>query len=132
MSKSHNLPAHHAQQGSMLLEALIAVMIFSFAVLGIIGLQAAMVKNTSESKYRAEAAHIAQQKIGEMWSHPTADEMLADQTTDLISSLPNGSRSVLLTTPPSQYTITVTWQEPGSPQHNFTTIATINNGSGTP
>jgi type IV pilus assembly protein PilV len=116
----------------VLLEALIAVMIFSFAVLGIIGLQAAMVKNTSEAKYRAEAAHIAQQKIGEMWSHPTANEMLVDIGTTQIADLPNGSRTVKLTTPPSQYTVRVTWQEPGSPQHNFTTIATINNGSGTP
>lgn len=132
MSHPHYLPSHQTQKGSVLLEALIAVMIFSFAVLGIIGLQAAMVKNTSEAKYRAEAAHIAQQKIGEMWSHPTANEMLVDIGTTQIADLPNGSRTVTLTTPPSQYTVRVTWQEPGSPQHNFTTIATINNGSGTP
>ena len=132
MSIYINNPNYSSQQGVVILEALIAILIFSFAVLGIVGLQASMVKNTSEAKHRSEAAHIAQQKIGEMWSHPTANEMLVDIGTTPIAILPNGSRTVALTTPPSQYTITVTWQEPGSPQHRFTTIATINNGSGIP
>src|SRR5665647_338907 len=56
------------QQGVVLLEALVAILIFSMGVLALVGLQAAMVKNTSDSKYRSEASFIAQQRIGMMWA----------------------------------------------------------------
>ena len=59
-----------AQQGVVLLEALIAMLIFSMGVLALVGLQAAMIKNTSDSKYRAEASFIAQQRIGMIWADP--------------------------------------------------------------
>ena len=55
------------QQGAILLEALIAVLIFSFGLLALAGLQTVMIKNTDDAKYRAEATFIAQQKLGEIW-----------------------------------------------------------------
>ena len=45
----------HAQAGGFLLEALIGVLIFSFGILGIVGLQAASLRHTGDSEYRAEA-----------------------------------------------------------------------------
>lgn len=57
-----------AQRGVMLLEALIAIAIFSIAVLGLIGLQSAAIKNAGEARQRAVAAFYTNQIIGQMWS----------------------------------------------------------------
>jgi type IV pilus assembly protein PilV len=51
----------------MLLEALIAILIFSIGILGIVGLQATAVKQSTDARYRAEAALLADQLIGQMW-----------------------------------------------------------------
>ncbi|MEO8333291.1 MAG: type IV pilus modification protein PilV [Gallionella sp.] len=122
------------QQGVVLLEALVAILIFSMGVLALVGLQAAMIKNTSDAKYRAEASFIAQQWIGIMWSNP--DSAVAylipdnsDPRYDISARLPSGTRTVTQPDPAlNQYVVTVTWQQPGQPQHNFTTIASIAGG----
>jgi type IV pilus assembly protein PilV len=117
-----------AQQGVVLLEALIAVLIFSMGVLALVGLQASMVKNTSDAKYRAEASFIAQQRIGQIWADPTNVVNYLETGTDISDKLPNGTRTVSQPTP-DQFLVTVTWQLPGepvgTPPHNFTTIVTI-------
>jgi len=52
----------------MLLEALIAILLFSMGILGLMGLQAIAIKNTADAKYRTEAAFLANQIIGQMWT----------------------------------------------------------------
>ena len=56
------------QRGSFILEALIAILIFSFGVLGIVALQAQSLKATNESQYRAEAVYLANSLLSTMWS----------------------------------------------------------------
>jgi len=145
------LSVKSAQQGVVLLEALIAILIFSFAILGIIGLQAAMVKNTAESKYRGEASYLANQTIGLMWTNPQLIEpnVASSVVQNTFSSptnalgllpnignlLPNGVSIVqplgqpvgtTLATVGYQYAITVSWQAPGEQQpHSVTTLASI-------
>lgn len=51
----------------MLLEALIAVLIFSLGILTIIALQATAIKLTSDAKYRTNATLLANRLIGQMW-----------------------------------------------------------------
>lgn len=51
----------------MLLEALIAILIFSMGILAMIGLQAAAVKLSGDAKYRSDANLLANQLIGQMW-----------------------------------------------------------------
>ena len=64
-----------SQRGVMLLEALISIAIFSIAVLGLIGLQSAAIRNTSEARQRAVAAFYANQIVGQMWmDHATLAE----------------------------------------------------------
>ena len=60
--------APESQRGVMLLEALISIAIFSIAVLGLIGLQSAALRNAGEARQRAVAAFYANQIIGQMWS----------------------------------------------------------------
>jgi type IV pilus assembly protein PilV len=63
------------QSGAYLLEALIGILIFSLGILGIVGLQAASLRSTSDAALRAEAVFAANQYIGQMW---TADESQLD------------------------------------------------------
>jgi type IV pilus assembly protein PilV len=120
---AHNASAAF-QQGVVILESLIAILIFSMGILALVGLQAAMVKNASESKYRAEASFIAQQRLGTMWADTgnLADYLEAD--TDISGVLPGGTRTVVMPVA-GEVSVTVTWQQPGEAQHNFTTNARI-------
>jgi type IV pilus assembly protein PilV len=55
------------QAGSMLLEAFIAILIFSMGILAIVGMQASAVKTSADAKYRSEASLLANELIGQMW-----------------------------------------------------------------
>lgn len=55
------------QSGFMLLEALIAILVFSLGVLALVGLQTVSIKQSGESKYRADAILLANELIAEMW-----------------------------------------------------------------
>jgi type IV pilus assembly protein PilV len=58
------------QQGSMLLEALIAVTIFSIGLLGVIGMQATAINSTLDARFRTDSAFLANQIISQMWVDP--------------------------------------------------------------
>ncbi|MDE2310581.1 MAG: prepilin-type cleavage/methylation domain-containing protein [Betaproteobacteria bacterium] len=127
MRKQRTSQLKSVQQGVVIIEAMIAILIFSVGVLGIVGLQASMIKNTADSKYRADAGYIAQQWIGMMWTDPNNLATYPGTTTDISSILPGGSLTV--TQPAAgQFTITVTWQKQGESQHNYTTTASITGG----
>lgn len=55
------------QAGIMLLEALIAILIFSLGILTVIALQATSIKLTGDAKYRTDATLLANRLIGQMW-----------------------------------------------------------------
>ncbi|MFG5777063.1 hypothetical protein ACFIQF_08295 [Comamonas sp. J-3] len=56
------------QRGVLLLEALIAILIFSLGILGAVGLQAASVKQATAAEDRAKAAALTNDLISRMWS----------------------------------------------------------------
>jgi type IV pilus assembly protein PilV len=56
------------QSGVSLLEAMLAILIFSVGILALVALQSVSVKATTESKFRADAGFLASQMIGRMWS----------------------------------------------------------------
>jgi type IV pilus assembly protein PilV len=118
-----------SQQGVALLEALIAFLIVSFGVLGVIGLQAAMVKNSGDARYRAEASQIAQQRIGAMWMDQAHLADYAEMATDISAQLPSGTRTVAINAT-NDVTVTVEWQQPGSEEkHRFSTTTRIAGGT---
>jgi type IV pilus assembly protein PilV len=55
------------QQGVMLLEVLIGMLIFSIGILAMLGMQAVGMRATVDAKYRSEASFLANQIIGIMW-----------------------------------------------------------------
>lgn len=77
-------PFLRRQQGVMLLEALIGILIFSVGILAMVGMQAAAFSASADAKSRAEAAAFANQIISDIW-------MGVDRTSDasLTTSLNN-------------------------------------------
>ncbi|MEQ1600240.1 MAG: prepilin-type cleavage/methylation domain-containing protein [Methylophilaceae bacterium] len=115
------------QRGVVLLESLIAILIFSLGVLAIVGLQAAMVGNTTASKFRADASYLMQQRLGMIWADPKNADMFSTIAAldDISSLLPNGTRTVT-DLGNGQVRIQVTWKAPGDTEtHNVTTDARI-------
>jgi type IV pilus assembly protein PilV len=124
----HRLPPpKSAQQGVILIEVMVAILIFSVGVLALVGLQASMIKNTAESKYRSEASYIAQSRIARIWADAANAATYVEASTPITNLLPNGTRT---TTQPvtGQFTVTVTWQAPGETQHQFSTTAMVTGG----
>src|SRR6478609_8169168 len=60
--------ARRIQGGVMLLEVLIAILIFSLGILGVVGLQAIAVQQSTDARYRADAAQLVDRLIGQMWT----------------------------------------------------------------
>lgn len=52
----------------MLLEALIAILIFSMGILAIVALQAVSIKLAGDAKYRSDAALLAEELLAQMWT----------------------------------------------------------------
>jgi len=51
----------------MLLEGLIAILIFSLGILAVVGMQAMAVKQVSDAQYRSQANLLVNQLLGTMW-----------------------------------------------------------------
>jgi type IV pilus assembly protein PilV len=135
-----------AQQGVMLLEALVGILIFSIGILAVVGMQAMAVKTVAESKYRMDASFLANEVIGDMWlnrsnlanfaynggAYPST---LTEWSTRLERALPGVAAH-----PPTieiaagnVVTVTIFWQHPeeanlASPPdpHSYRTITSIN------
>jgi type IV pilus assembly protein PilV len=143
------------QKGILLLEAMIAILLFSVGVLAVVGLQANAIKNVAQAKYRSDASFLANQILGEMWSNRTtvanfaypggSAAQVTAWATQVGTTLPNttgaNAPTVAVTTtnyagPPAyqahQVTITVRWQTPEEfnasprpPAHQHVTSALI-------
>jgi type IV pilus assembly protein PilV len=125
------------QRGVVLLEALVAVLLFSMGVLALVGLQAAMSKNTADARYRSEASFIAQRELAAIWGIDTqANQLARSGVTDISSLLPNGVKTVQVSALPQPPGITggdagvlasvvITWQQPGKDSHSYGTSANI-------
>ncbi|WP_229008146.1 hypothetical protein [Methylophilus sp. Leaf408] len=106
------------QYGSVLIESLVAVVIFSMGVLSLVGLQGAMQKNSSDNRYRAEAQLIAQTHLANMMAYGSDAATYVAQVNRarIASQLPNGAVNFSAITN-SMITVTVSWQVPGGRQH---------------
>jgi len=133
-----------AQRGVALLEALIAILIFSFGVLGLIGTLAGSIRATNDARYRAEAANLAQALIGAMWS-TRADDLdaqfgaggaqLVAWQTQVANLLPQATGANVplvdltqpgLSTQSRSVVVTMFWQLPGeSGRHQLLITAQI-------
>ena len=134
---------HSRQRGSYLLESLVAVVLFSFGVLALVGTLANSVRATNDARYRSEAANLAGAMVADMWTMSAAqlDAQFGTGGAKLISwrnkaagLLPSAAASpptVDLTQPglSSQsrtVVVTVFWQLPGASEvHQYILTAQI-------
>lgn len=58
-----------AQSGIALLEALIAILIFSLGILTIVGIQATSIRLAGDAQLRTKASLLAERLVGQMWVH---------------------------------------------------------------
>lgn len=56
------------QAGSVILEALIAILIFSIGILALVGMQAVAISHVADAKYRSTAGFLANQIVGTIWA----------------------------------------------------------------
>lgn len=123
-----------AQQGVLLLEVLIALLIFAIGILAVIGLQAQAIKQVGEARARTEASNVANQIIGQLWADidnlPATAGTHNNNSTQigrLASQLPGGSAVIALNG--SLVTLTLTWRMPSNTATNRLVMqAAVNKG----
>jgi type IV pilus assembly protein PilV len=117
-----------AQEGVMLIEALLGLLIFSIGILAMIGMQTMAMRATIDSKYRSEASFLANEIIGIMWgdtndlagyatSSACTKAACADWLTKVGTTLPDatGANAPTIVVATRQVTVTVLWKRPGEP-----------------
>lgn len=57
------------QIGSVILEALIAILIFSIGILALVGMQVVAINDVADTKYRSTAGFLANQIVGTVWAN---------------------------------------------------------------
>jgi type IV pilus assembly protein PilV len=119
---SNKVSGRSIQQGSVLIESMVAVVIFSMGVLSLVGLQSAMIKNSNDNRYRAEAQLIAQTHLSNMMAYGADAATYVSQidSSKIQLQLPNGTLTCSSITN-SMITVTVGWQVPGGKRHQVNT-----------
>ncbi|MEM4986988.1 hypothetical protein V8G57_06255 [Collimonas sp. H4R21] len=75
------------QGGFMLIEVLAAILIFSFGILGLVGLQAATINNSISAEDRSQAALLADNLVAALWSK----SKLVSGSCDLLCAADGGN-----------------------------------------
>ena len=136
------------QSGVMLLEALIGILIFSFGILAMVGMQAMGIKLATDSRDRAEASNLANQLVGEMWVNRaalanyqyagtgTVPAALTNWIAQVDATLPDAAAnrpivtvgaSTLGASVGTETTVTLRWRNPNDTTvHRFAMTAYIN------
>lgn len=118
------------QTGVLLLEVLISVLIFSFAILGLVGLQARAIQFSVDAEDRNRAALLTNEIVTTMWLHGATDtgqfsadfDAWKDRLGDASAGgLPGGDGTI-----GSGGLITVTWAPiNGSAERKYVTKVSI-------
>lgn len=121
----------HSQGGMTLIESLISILIFSIGILGLAGLQANAINMSTDAKYRADAAFLANNLIGQMsvadpttssFTHPTSTPaILTNWLTQVNATLPNAgsaNQQVTFNSANKVLSITIRWRAPNGTQHS--------------
>lgn len=129
-----------AVRGLILLDGLIAILIFSLGILGMVALQSVSVKFSTDAKFRTDAAMFADQLLAQMWGaakSPTTPVSTAFASpggsaftawqSGVLADLPGVAAN-----PPTvvfngtQVTVTVNWRAPNdSGPHNYVSVSQI-------
>ncbi|MBK6715245.1 MAG: pilus assembly protein PilV [Burkholderiales bacterium] len=126
-------------RGFAMIEALIALLIFTLATLGLVGLQASMMRANTGAKFRADAAYLASDLVGTMWadspnlqSYTTANcashANCQAWASRLAARLPGASYTIAPQAS-GRVEISISWSVPSEGSHAFSTVTSINANS---
>lgn len=109
-------------RGVTLVEVLVALVVFSVGLLGVVGLQARALQLSVDSEDRSRAALLANEIVSEMWAQQsttlpvsTVDAWRARVQDPVVSGLPQSDGAVSPPDADGVVTVTITWRSPGKP-----------------
>ncbi len=109
-----------AMRGSALIEALVAVVLFTIGIVALLRVLGTAVKDAGDVEYRAIAATVADATVGRMWvDRANLDAYEVDD--DPLPELPNGLRTV--TVDGNVVNVTIRWQPPGVDEQRVHAVA---------
>lgn len=119
-----------------MLEALVGLLIFSFAILGLVGLQGSMTRAQTTSQFRAQSAALASDLIGQMWSDTPHLSQYANPACasynpckawagKVAAVLPAGTPTVAING--ALITVSIAWTAPGESTSTYVTATAIHN-----
>ena len=138
-----------AQRGVSIIEVMVAVLLVSLGVLGVVGLQGGSVAVLSDTRYRVEAAGLADELVAQVWAQTTnagGVNMLPEYVDDLdelpagwlarVAALPGneGTDQVKVQVPPliaadptitNQVTVTLCWRAPQAARRSCHAVVTV-------
>ncbi|BEP38035.1 hypothetical protein GmRootV59_50060 [Variovorax sp. V59] len=129
-------PQTSHSRGIALIEVLVALLIFMLGVLGLVGLQASMTRAQTDSKVRADAAYLASELNGRMWSDLTnlasyngtgcaSQARCSEWQSKVSSSLPGGTGAVTVNASSGDVAVTISWTMPNGETHQYVTHTTV-------
>jgi len=104
----------------MLIEALIAILIFSIGILAAVGMQGVAIKNVTESRSRSEASLLAGELLAQMWMDQSISLVTGVNTSNLTTANYNYAGTVTVParlgtlTPPTGWIGRVVTKLPGA------------------
>jgi type IV pilus assembly protein PilV len=136
------------QEGVMLIEAMIGILIFSIGILALIGMQATAVKNTTDARYRSEASFLGNSIVAQIWldranidsykdSNPSAYGPRDAWRTQVETALPGVNLAGAQRVPSidvdtgngNRVTVIIYWLQPGETQQRQFHIVSYVNGA---
>ena len=117
----------------MLIEALVAILLFTLGIIAVMGLQANSVAQVSQAKYRTDASYLANQIIGKMWvdqanlaNYATTGNSVRSAWDGVVAAtLPQGTGTIVVNG--SVVTVTIQWQMPEDiTTRKYLAVANIN------
>lgn len=114
-----------------MIEVLVAILILSLGILGLLGLRGQAIRFQSDAAYRAQAAALADQLVSQMW---VDRDHLNSYLTEgkAVSALPDGVLKVEQLAAGcgdpkcNRLKVTVGWTLPGENSHRHVLVADIN------
>jgi type IV pilus assembly protein PilV len=119
-----------------LIEALVAILIFAFGIVGLVGLQMAMTRAQGSAKYRADAAYLSSHVVGQMWADRTnlakydsaqcaGYNPCKEWAAKVGGTLPGGASQIAVTPATGVVALTVTWTTTAEGTHTHVLTTSI-------
>ena len=127
--------ARDSSRGVALIEVMVALLVFMLGILGFIGMQTTLTRATIEADWRANAAYLANDAMGRMWSDVgnianyggtnCTVTSCAEWRSKLQTLLPGSTATITVDGATNNVTVRIEWTLPGGGTHHYETQSNI-------